>query len=106
MSKKISAKAAKNVIRWNKVELRIEGRRKKTQEALILTGGKYHVVVYRTLQDNLEAGEKNFTIKLFNMDKQCDTKRVTRNTLVLAKRAAERWLRRRVASNMQVGVGA
>jgi hypothetical protein len=84
-----------NVIVWNKTELKIEGRRKKTQEALILASGKFKVVVYRTLKDNLESGEKAFTVKLFNTNKQADVRRVTRNTLALAKRAAARWLYKR-----------
>ena len=96
MSKKNAAK----VIVWNKKELRIQGRRTKTQEALVMVGGKYNVVVYRTLKDNVANGEKAFTVRLVNMEKQKDVKRVTRNTLELAKRAAARWLSRRV--DMQV----
>src|SRR5271163_4129179 len=75
--RKINTKTNK-MAKWIKKELHVEGTRKRTQEALLASGGHFMVVVHRTLKSRVEDGEKAFTFKLLNLKTGRETKRGTR----------------------------
>jgi hypothetical protein len=91
------AKRNTNVI-WIKKNLKVEGKRTKTQEALVAGGGNFVVVVHRTLPTRVEAGDKPFTFKMVNLANGRETKRGTRVTVNAAKASAMRRLTRKLAA--------
>ncbi len=80
---------------WKTKSLVIEGTA-KTAEAEYIRKSKYMAVVYASRKKAMANGRKPFTFKLFDASKARDIKIGSRNSIEMAKRAAERILNNRV----------